>query len=78
MQNTKEVKKASSKFAILTKNSKVKKEVIEIDNKVACIPSFVGKTISLLTKTSSRFYHRSIQELRMEEENRIMTIVWSN
>jgi hypothetical protein len=73
-QNTQSVRKA---FKVLTKKeSKVKIQVIEIADKTACIPSFVGKQISLFKKTSSRFYHRSIRELRMEEENRSMTMAW--
>jgi hypothetical protein len=66
--NTQQERKS---FKVLTKDSKVKKQVIEIEDKVACVPSFVGKHISIFTQTTSRFYHRSVRELRMEEENRI-------
>jgi len=44
-------------FAILTKadRSIVKKEVVEVQDKVAMIPSFVGKHISMFIQPSSRF-----------------------
>ena len=65
-------------FAILTKADRniVKKEVVEVQDKVAMIPSFVGKHISMLIQPSSRFYHRSVRELRMEEEARVTSFVY--
>jgi hypothetical protein len=72
--NTQSVRQS---FKVLTnKESKVKIKVIETSDKTACVPSFVGKHISLFTQTSSRFYHRSVRELRMEEENRSMKFAY--
>jgi hypothetical protein len=73
-------KKEIKPFVLTGKGFKVNKSntkiAVEIQDKVACIPSFIGKTCEFSTSLRKRFYSKSVQELRMEEMCRGQIVVW--